>query len=366
MRCRVFGPGAAPAEETALASGPLDAVFLWTNGSDPRLSRASKEDHSPMRVREWNELYYALKLFRANAVNVRRVLVLAPRGVRPYYADEVAGWVSFVDTETILPPKWQATSDSHTIEWHLEALKTQERLTDPIILMNDDWMVTRRFDLTAYANELAWCPSRFGRSATFGDPEDERNIFIASLKTANRMFRKLTTNRTGTTARGQGGGIECISNSGSQDDEAALDSPYRPGNFMLHVPVVVRSRTMAIVEQYFGLESQHALVRSKHNMPFEYTLAQVEHQLLGAKHRSHASCEAGYSKVSLSGPLDKLRVAFCNALEAGPKRFVCINDDLQPRFLAVDGAAGQFRSLVDEFLRSLVAKGLGQETPLKC
>jgi len=92
----------------------------------------------------------------------------------------------------------------------------------------------------------------------------------------------------------------------------------------------------------------------------------VEHQLLGAKHRSHASCEAGFSKVSLNGPLEKLRLAFCNALKAGPKRFVCINDDLAPRFLAVDGAAGQFHSLVDEFLRSLVAKGLGQETPLKC
>ena len=49
-----------------------------------------------------------------------------------------------------------------------------------------------------------------------------------------------------------------------------MDSPYRPGNFMLHVPVVVRSRTMAIVEQYFELESQHALVRSKYNMQFEY------------------------------------------------------------------------------------------------
>ena len=216
MRCRVFGPGAAPAEETALASGLLDAVFLWTNGSDPRLFHASKEDHSQdgVRVREWNELYYALKLFRANAVNVRRVLVLAPRGVRPHYADEVAGWVSFVDTETILPPKWQATRDSNTIEWHLEALKTQERLTDPIILMNDDWMVTSRFDLTAYANELAWCPSRFGRFSGFaiGDPEDERNNFIASIKTANRMFRKLTTNRTSTTARGD---IACIGNNES-------------------------------------------------------------------------------------------------------------------------------------------------------
>ena len=146
--------------------------------------------------------------------------------------------------------------------------------------------------------------------------EDERNDFIASVKTANRrVFRKLTTNRTSTAARGQGGDIECISNSGA---EAALDSPYQPGNFMLRRPVVVRSRTMAIVEQYFGLESQHALVRSKDNMPFEHTLAQVEHELLGAKHRSHASCEAGFSKVSLRGLLEKLRIAFCNALRRAP------------------------------------------------
>ena len=70
--------GASNELPQVVASGSLDAVFLWTNGSDPKIA-----DGTDRRTREWNELYYALKLFKANAVNVRRVLVVAPAGVRP-------------------------------------------------------------------------------------------------------------------------------------------------------------------------------------------------------------------------------------------------------------------------------------------
>ena len=73
--------------------------------------------------------------------------MLSPAGVRPYYFDTIKDWVEFVDVEDVLPARWAATRNSHTIEWHLEELKTLKQLTDPLIMLNDDWMVVNKFDL---------------------------------------------------------------------------------------------------------------------------------------------------------------------------------------------------------------------------
>ena len=64
-------------------------------------------------------VHYALKLFRTNAVNIGRVLVVAPAGVRPYNADELKGCIEFVNAKTFLPPQWAKTRNSFTIGGHL-------------------------------------------------------------------------------------------------------------------------------------------------------------------------------------------------------------------------------------------------------
>jgi len=316
MQRLVFGPGDVP--PLAVAAGPLDAVFLWTNGSDPKISDGTN------RAREWNELYYALKLFKANAVNFRRVLVVASAGVRPYYADEVKHWIEFVDAESFLPAPWAATRSSDTIQWHLESLKVMKNLTDPLVMLNDDWLVVNRFDLVAHANDFKWCAENWGYDWGYGNSDAGKDTFIESVASVNRAFRDISSN-------------------------------YRPGNILCHLPVVVRSRTVDLARRHFGLDQTHSLKRANRNLQFEYMLAQVEYHLLGAQYKT---CRAEYSFVSMVGPPAKLKTALCTSLKVAPRKtFVCINDDIDAKFLfGPQGVMGTFKSLVADYLESLVAK----------
>ena len=133
-----------------------------------------------------------------------------------------------------------------------------------------------------------------------------------------------------------------------------ITDKYRPGNILCHLPVVVRSRTVGIVRKHFNLDQTHALTRTNRELQFEYMLAQVEYHLLGGRYKI---CNE-YSFVSMSGPLSKLRTIFCYLLSRprsrSPKKFICINDDIDAMYLKVAGEKEQFKSLIADFMESLV------------
>ena len=324
MRRLVFGEGDVPPQKflQKCATGPLDAVFLWTNGSDPKIADGSKS--SSNRVREWDELYYALKLFRANAVNVGRVLVVAPAGVRPRYMAELKDWIEFVDVETFLPEPLANTRNSFTIEWHLEELKAQQKLTDPLIALNDDWLVVGRFDLVAHANEFKWCQEKWGSNWGYGNPATGKDPFVESIATVNRAFR-------------------------------SVSAKYVPNNISPHLPVVVRSRTVEIVQRHFKHEQTNfdSIKRENQNLNFAYMLAQVEYNLLGATYKT---CAEDYGFVSMNGPLAKLKAELCQSRKGRKgKRFICINDDIAAQYLGTGKQMAEFKSTITDYLESLVA-----------
>jgi hypothetical protein len=239
----------------------------------------------------------------------------------------VKDWVEFVDVESFLPAKWANTRSSDTIEWHLENLKTLMNLTDPLITLNDDWLVVNRFDLVAHANEFTWCEEPWGSTWGYGKPDIGTDTFIESIATVNRAIR----------------------------DAAWGKHDYKPGNIISHLPVVLWSRTVDIVRRHFNLDQTHSMTRTNTNLQFEYMLAQVERHFLGGNPRK--SCKPSYNFVPMVGPLLKLRAGLCSSLKSSMRNtFICLNDDIDTQFLASEGDFARFKSTITDFLDSLVAR----------
>ena len=67
-------------------------------------------------------------------------IVRGPR--RDIYPLPMLPWVECVSQEDFIPPRWHHGSNSYLGEWHLVHLMRLANTTNPILVFNDNFMVT--------------------------------------------------------------------------------------------------------------------------------------------------------------------------------------------------------------------------------
>ena len=87
----------------------LDVLWTWTNSSDS----------SNSRVREWNELYHSIRLFKKYSVNYNRLIVVTPHNVQPSFKN-IFG-VEYVDRNEFADI-FPNSQNSYVLEFQLHKL----------------------------------------------------------------------------------------------------------------------------------------------------------------------------------------------------------------------------------------------------
>ena len=293
--------------------GRLDIVIMWTNVTNTTTIGSN-------RVREWGEMRYGLQLLKKHAVNVRRVIIVCNRGIRPYYQHEFTPWVQFIDIESFMFT-WRHTINSHTIQWHLDHLIRIHNLTDPVIMLNDDYLVTSSFDVVDYANQRRWLQESYGSDWGYGNPGKLGvDISVEAIGTVNRAWRDFT-----------------------QGD-------HKPVNVVAHVPIVVHSATIGFVRDNFKLEESLSLRRAPTDFQFEYMLALVETNLMGA-HFVYAGPYRTF--VMMKAPMAVLTATLCD-VRNDHRQFIALNDDIENVYLPAH-TVPEFRRVITAFLEAIVA-----------
>jgi hypothetical protein len=130
-------------------SFPIDAVYLWVDGNDPR-HVVSRHQHIARRVlrknpslrsfrfRDNNELRISLRLLHKNAPWIRRIFIVTDNQI-PGWLDPDASQISIVDHRTILSEgAARPCFNSFVIESHLRHIP---ELAEHFIYLNDDFMI---------------------------------------------------------------------------------------------------------------------------------------------------------------------------------------------------------------------------------
>lgn len=143
------------AEHTALttASFPVDVVYTWVDGADPKwrerfaaqLSASNGSglhDHAanPSRYHSRDELRYSLRSLALYADFVRHVFIVTDQQV-PDWLDVDRLDVSIVDHSEILEPDCLPTFNSHAIEARLHHI---DGLAEHYLYFNDDFFLGRQ------------------------------------------------------------------------------------------------------------------------------------------------------------------------------------------------------------------------------
>jgi glycosyltransferase involved in cell wall biosynthesis len=131
---------------------PVDAVFMWVDGTEPRLaaeraeylSRTGRDPHDDgvraARFASRDDLYYSLAAVQRNLPWVRRTFLVTDRQ-RPEWLDRLFPDVTVVDHRAIFPdPSALPVFNSHAIE---ACLHRVPGLAEHFLCLNDDVMVVR-------------------------------------------------------------------------------------------------------------------------------------------------------------------------------------------------------------------------------
>lgn len=306
-----------------------DVVILWTNGSDPLMHQEEGHLRGPTgnRAREWGELETSVKLLRHNARHLGTLFIVTPKGVRPSWLAAMPqvylNNLTFVDQDDILPAKYAKTSSSNTIQWYLHRIRRLHPLTDPFLMMNDDWLVTKPLDVASFVQSNTWYVDAFGKNwgtdPFRGIADDGNRQFRGSIGTANRVLQERFPEHV-------------------------------PSNVIGHVPAVVRNSTLRFIHDHFDLEATLTQKRENHNVQFEYMLASTERQILPGVRFLPATQVSRF--LMMDGPLMRLS----RQLEAAvrhPRIFMCINDNISERYLASEADVRRFKTLVATFMTRL-------------
>lgn len=132
-------------------AGPIDAVVLWVDGSDPewRLERfnqwkiyfnqcvASNADH---RFANCDELVYCLRSLYFNAPWIRNIY-LVTCGQKPKWLDKRHPRITLIDHRQIIDRENLPTFNSCAIEMHLHRIPG---LSECFLYLNDDCFIAKR------------------------------------------------------------------------------------------------------------------------------------------------------------------------------------------------------------------------------
>ena len=280
------------------ADSIIDVVILWVNGTDPLREHALKEyaheasldeAATPNRYREWNELYYSLRLLRKHASNLGTIFIVTG-GERPYYADEL-GSVVWLDNRDFVPTI--PTFSSYAVQFSLSM--EMHRFTDPFVVMDDDCFVMRPFDLFDYAMSTMWYEEKYGRE--IGGTLSSSHQYVRSVQFTNyELYR--------------------------------VFPQHRPHNIPAHVPTVVRHTTMRWIVANMSdafRSTTHSRFRSKTSLQFQYTLSNIERYTLPDVRFRHKDNVAMF--VMMTDDIARLRLDLNNTLRVRPQ-FAVVNDDI--------------------------------------
>lgn len=280
----------------------VDIVYIWSNGTI-----------NNNRVREWNELYFSLQLTLQNVANHGRIIVATSRGHIPYYHDwEQFKDVEFIDNRRFLPEKWHNTTNSVVIEWHLDKLMDSENLSDPIFFMNDDFFILKPIDIRPTGLHNMWCQEPFGKNVDFKAADNHALTFLAANRALKYRFPK-----------------------------------FQPQNRMAHTPVYLWKSSLKAAKQTLSVESSFSVQRESYNVQFEYAVAMVEKLMNPATEFSNCS----YHMLNMRGPIGRLVNTFHSIWNNFDGIYLCLNDDLQSRYLKTSGHVAIFRRAIHHFLK---------------
>lgn len=285
-------------------SGKVDVVYLWVNGTDHApTSNTLQEAATPNRFREWNELKYSIKLLRMHATNLRNIVVIT-NGNRPTY-DNMQDIV-FVDHSEFIPTQYLPTYSSRTIQFNLDKLFDQ--LTDPFVLMDDDFFITKPLDLITYTKSKTWYIEHWGHD---WGPEPSNLQYVQSIINSKRALKQVYPT-------------------------------FQPFGVVAHVPCIVQQAHMRKMKSLIDTTGSMTPYRSKTNLQFQYMMAGIGKYGFNYKHRP---ADGRYHFIMMTSNIQKLKRSFQTVL-ANPKDFVTLNDDIQK--------VTTHREVIKNFLDSLV------------
>ena len=162
----------------------MDIVYLWVDGSDPRVQRYRASRHCPYQTTNHGELRYSLASVRAHAPWARRVIVVSECGVKPAWAGEFPA-VEWVDQDTLLPAEAVPVFNNMVLEAYLHRVPG---LSEPFLYMNDDYFLGQDV-VPAMWLEPQWTFFRAQKTLPIAVPESHEWAHM-TVKTADLAQRK--------------------------------------------------------------------------------------------------------------------------------------------------------------------------------
>lgn len=295
-------------KKTLDTSSPLvDVVYLWVNGTKnkPRDNSRLNEVSTPNRFRQWNELKYSIELLRENAMNLGNIFIIT-NGNRPNYPN-VKKDVTFIDHSEFIPKKYLPTFSSYTIQFNLDGIF--KHVSDPFILLDDDFFITKKLDLRKYVLENKWFVESWGQNWSPGSSTDH---FVQAIKNSNKVLKQVYKN-------------------------------FKQFGAIAHMPIVIRKKTFSKMKELIDTTVSMTKYRSITSLQFQYTMAAVDKYSF---HSNFVKASGLYNFVMMNN-LSKLKKDFKRIAKQN-RGFLTLNDDIKK--------VGDHGYVINTFLSGLVLK----------
>lgn len=295
---------------------PIDAVYLWVDGSDPewrerkarRLAElghaGTEEAQIESRFRQFDELRYSLRSLERYAPWVRNVFLVTDRQ-RPSWLDEKGTNLTVVDHAEIIPASALPTFNSHALTASLHHIPG---LSHRFLLLNDDFF--------------------------FGRPLGPDRLFASNGVARFFLSKSLISVRPAAAH-------ECARLHSCDLIESVTG--FRPTNVLQHTPYAFNRELLADIEEEYATEVKatiHNPLRTPRDVVPEYL-----HHYIGYSRRLTVPGEIDYRYFAFGEDLgmDSMR----RYQRSGQAEVFCINDQ--------GGDPEQIRdhyAILDDFLES--------------
>lgn len=162
----------------------MDIVYLWVDGTDPRVQAYRRHHKCPFQTSNHGELRFSLASVRAHAPWARRVVVVSECGVTPAWASQFPD-VEWIDQDMLLPPEVAPVFNNMVLEAFLHRVPG---LSEPFLYMNDDYFLGQ--DVTpAMWLEPQWTFFRANKALPVSVPVTHEWAHM-TVKTADLAQRK--------------------------------------------------------------------------------------------------------------------------------------------------------------------------------
>lgn len=288
------------------SSGKIDVVYLWVNGTvnKPIDNTGMNEVSTENRFREWNELKYSVELLRENAKNVGNIFVIT-NGNRPNY--ENMNEIVFIDHDTFIPNKYLPTFSSYTIQFNLDGIF--DKVSDPFILLDDDFFITKPLDLLRYTKKDVWFLDPWGQN---WGTKPSKNQFVQAIANSNKELKKVYKN-------------------------------FKQFGVVAHMPLVIRHNVFLKMKTLIDTSVSMTPYRSSTSLQFQYTLAAVSKYSFQSKQQPSRQ---SYHFIMMND-LKALKKSFMTVIK-NTRDFLTLNDDIK--------IVTSHREVIDTFLRGLVLR----------